>query len=138
MPYTKPEPHPTHKMTEWRRENRGSGSTPRLYGVRECEFCGKEELELMGGHFLYALKKRCPNAPKEKLLDMSQMDAETVGKKFKLPCDQCKKSYIQVTLVNAGMGYFKHRKYGAIDLRNQSYVCSKCRGPIVNKSNEII
>jgi hypothetical protein len=59
-------PHPSHKMSTWRSEIRCPGNTARFYGVRECEFCGEEELQHPAGHFLEKLLEMCIGEKNEK------------------------------------------------------------------------
>jgi hypothetical protein len=53
-------PHPSHKMTKEEGQVRSpTGNDPRLYGVRHCIHCKREELQHPAGHFLNGLDFPC-------------------------------------------------------------------------------
>jgi hypothetical protein len=44
------EPHPSHRMTEWRSTVVTITETSRFGRIRQCENCGAEEAETVCGH----------------------------------------------------------------------------------------
>ena len=44
--------HPSHKLGKEYIDIRCPGSTPRFYGVRQCELCGAEVIEHPAGLFI--------------------------------------------------------------------------------------
>jgi len=53
--------HPSHKMTKFKAEILAPCGTPRLYAVRYCKECRKEEQMHVAGHFLNGLQYPCTN-----------------------------------------------------------------------------